>query len=107
MTLGNQCAGGIYPIGTKDTPNNIDTAPALMLEQFAPRLEITKVGNAVWAFCHLCMQKTLVKSVAPRKGFFVSHSSSVQGSGKPLGSKKSGTPARVRGREVYVSKDGD
>jgi hypothetical protein len=110
MTLGNSCASGIYPLGTKDNPNNLTDAAPLMVEQFAPRIEITKVDNAIWAFCHLCDQKTLVKSVAPRKGFFVAHNASVQGSapgfstGQTHGNK--GKPARVRGREVYVTGKG-
>ena len=112
MTLGNQCAAGQYPLGTKDNPNNLTDAAPLMVEQFAPRIEITKVDNAIWAFCHLCDQRTLVKSVAPRKGFFVAHSSSVQreAPGFSMGStsnNKSGKPARVRGRDVYVRQPGD
>lgn len=96
MTTGKDCAAGIFPL-----TGDIDTADPLMLEQFAPRIDITEVDGVVWAYCHLCEMKTLVKRTSPRKGFFVPHSASSQGY-KSFSDKRSGKPARVRGREVYV-----
>jgi hypothetical protein len=95
----NECAYGIYPIqgdAETDRPNTFTPTNVDSSDPKNPR-----------AVCGGCDQWTMVKTVAPRRGYFNFHKSSVQreAPGFSMGStsnNKSGKPARVRGREVYV-----
>jgi hypothetical protein len=100
----NACAMGQFPM-----QGDVSTDPERFTQPFAPRGEIRNVNGVLSAMCHGCDQWTLVKSAAPRKGYFNIHKSSVQreAPGFSMGStsnNKSGKPARVRGREIYVRK---
>jgi len=101
----HECAMGIYPLN-----GNASEDHEVMREQFAPRGLIDKSDPKFHkAVCHGCDQVTLIKMVMPRKGYFTYHKASVQreAPGFSMGStgnNKSGKPARVRGREVYVRK---
>ena len=95
MTLNNECAAGIYPLGTKTNPNNlVDTMP-LMREQFAPRNVDNSDPKNPKGICHLCDQPAFIKTRPPRKGFYMQHKSSAAGY-KHFGDKRSGTPPRTR-----------
>lgn len=99
----NECAMGSFPIN-----GSVADDPEAMLLQFAPRGEIREVNGVLSAMCHGCDQWTMVKSVMPRKGYFVFHNSSIQGSAPGHDTSQShgrkGTPPRERGREIYVRK---
>ncbi len=100
--LGTNCAAGMFPLGTKANPNNIEDADPLMTEQFAPRDEPIRTKDGILsARCHMCEQRTMIKERPPRKGFFVAHSESQQGPGVDRGQShgKHGEPPRIRGRK--------
>lgn len=84
----DECAAGIYPLqgDARKDPSN----------QFTP-VDLSPVKNGLVGFCRLCEQWTMVKKVAPRKGYFVWHKSSTKGH-VPQRFQGSGTPARTRGR---------
>ena len=100
----NECAMGRFPLA-----GDASTDPERFTDQFAPRGEIREVNGIKSALCHGCDQYTMVKSEKPRRGYFVYHKSSIQGSA--VGHDKSqthgrkGTPPRKRGREIYVKRD--
>lgn len=99
MTLDNQCATGVFPIGTKGNPNNIDTADSLMIEQFAPRDEPIRTKDGILsARCHMCEQRTMIKERPPRRGFFVQHQSSQAADYAAQTHGRSGNPPRIRRR---------
>lgn len=95
----SECAMGMYPL-----KGNVTTDSPEITAQFAPRYGYASDSNGnVTAICHGCEQVTMVKLNAPRKGYFVFHHSSQQGSApghdwsQTHGRK--GTPARERGRK--------
>ena len=101
MAMGNNiCAMGEFPINGIVAEDREE-----MLRQFAPRGTI----DGKRAVCHGCDQWTMIKQVMPRKGYFVFHKSSIQGSAPGHDTSQThgrkGTPPRERGREIYVRKD--
>ena len=106
MAMGNNiCAMGEFPIN-----GNVAEDREEMLQQFAPRGGIDKSAPKFHrAICHGCNQWTMVKQVMPRKGYFVHHKSSIQGSAPGHDTSQThgrkGTPPRERGRESSVRKD--
>lgn len=89
----NICALGLYPL-----KGNAATDPPAITRQFAPRDVDTSDPKNPRAICHMCDQWTMVKTVAPRKGYFGWHRSSIKGHVPSNMTTASGTPARVRGR---------
>ena len=87
MTLGTRCAAG------EPRMQQLDPAAFRPLPSAATDL---LPGGRMRKMCHWCDQLTAVK----RDGFFVSHSSSQQGSGVDRGQShgKQGEPPRVQGR---------
>ena len=95
MVMGNECAAGQFPIGTKGNPNNLTSAAPLMRQQFAPRNVDNSDPQNPKAICHQCDQVVPIKVNPPRRGFFMAHASSAAGF-KAVGDNRSGTPPRTR-----------
>ena len=66
-------------------------------EGFKPIKLSRSINGKQVAICHKCDQTTTVK----KNGFFVKHKASVKGY-KGMQDKRSGTPARVRGRQTLA-----
>jgi len=87
MVLQNWCAAG--------EPNMIRLSP----QQFKPRNpELGADGKTMFAICHYCEQRTIVKQAEPRKGFFIRHNESQKGY-RSASDTRSGEPARERNRK--------
>ena len=87
----DECAMGIFP---RQGNTELDQH-----NQFTPRITEELDPKNPRALCHGCDQVTMIKTVPPRKGYFVWHKSSVKGRVTGESAKLSGKPARVRGRK--------